>query len=144
MEESAGFLVDTNVISEPLRPHPSAAVLGWFGEQSPADLYIASLTLGELLRGAWKLPESRRKEDLLDWLSGDLTHQFQGRILPFDEASATLWGEWMGASDRAGRPLPAADAQIASIAASRSLTMVTRNTRDFSRFPVTIVNPFAT
>lgn len=136
------FLLDTNVISETIRTEPEAAVLRWLEAQVPSELFLASQTIGELIRGACKLPGSAKQRRLLQWIENDLTHQFEGRIVPFDDHAARFWGRLMGDGDRAGRTPAAADAQIAAVALVRSLTLVTRNTRDFSTLGVDLVNPW--
>lgn len=136
------FLLDTNVVSETMRPRPSAQVLDWLAHQTTRDLFLAALTIGELVRGARKVGDATKRQRYTNWIETDLTRQFQGRILPFDEAAARLWGEMMGDGDRTGRPPAAADAQIASIARARDLTIVTRNVKDFERLGVALLNPW--
>ena len=109
------FLLDTNVISETFKPRPAARVIAWFSYQRSDDLFLASMSLGELVRG---------------------------RILPFDQEAAMIWGEIMGDGDRTGRPKPTGDAQIAAVARRHHLTLVTRNTRDFTGMDVALLDPW--
>lgn len=136
------FLLDTNVISEIVRPKPAQHVLEWIETQTPSDLFLASQTIGELVRGARKVKERARRERFESWIMKDLTLQFEDRILPFDSAAARIWGKLMGDGDRAGRTPSAAYAQIAAVVIHRGLTLVTRNVRDFEHFDLRLLNPW--
>ena len=134
------FLIDTNVVSETFRPRPAPRVLEWVRRQMANDLFLAAMSLGELVRGARGVKDRVQRERLARWINHDLATQFQGRILPFDREAAVIWGAIMGEGDRAGRPKPMADAQIAAVALRNGLT---RNIRDFKDMGVTLVNPWA-
>jgi predicted nucleic acid-binding protein len=136
------FLLDTNVVSELVRARPEPRVLDWLEAQSPLELFLASPTVGELLRGAHKVADDARRKRFEQWIEDDLCRQFEGRILPFDEPAARLWGRLMGEGDRNGRTPPAADAQIAAIAIDRGLALATRNVRDFASFDLEVLNPW--
>lgn len=136
------YLLDTNVISETVRVAPEPRVLGWLAARSPEDLFLAAQTIGELVRGAHKVKEEARRQRFEKWILEDLAGQFDGRVLPFDEAAARLWGRLMGDGDRSGRTPPAADAQIAAVAMDRGLVLVTRNVRDFAPFDLDLLNPW--
>ena len=136
------FLIDTNVISETLKVHPESKVIGWLGDQKASDLFLASMSLGELVRGALRARDKTKRERFTRWIVHDLAAQFHGRILPFDQEAAMIWGEIMGEGDRLGRPKPMADAQIAAVARRHNLTLVTRNTRDFIDMNVAILDPW--
>ena len=136
------FLLDTNVVSETVKPKPETRVLGWLEAQTPAELFLAAQTIGELVRGARKVKEMARRERFEQWIEQDLTDQFEGRVLPFDGPAAILWGRLMGDGDRTNRPPAAADAQIAAVAIHHDLTLVTRNVKDFERFDMTLLNPW--
>lgn len=137
-----GFLLDTNVISETVRPRPEPRVLRWIRNQAPRDLFLSAVTLGELVRGSLKLPDPSRSQRYRHWIRHDLARQFDQRILAFDEPAAIRWGEIMAAGDRSGEPRPALDAQIAAIAGRYDLVLATRNVKDFQRMGVTLVNPW--
>jgi len=137
------FLLDTNVVSETIRPRPEQRVLDWIAEQTPAALFIAAQTIGELMRGARKVRDESRRERLEVWIERDLARQFAERILPFDGPVAVIWGRLMGDGDRMGRTPAAADAQIAAVAIHHELVLVSRNVRDFDRFDVKLLNPWA-
>ena len=136
------FLLDTNVVSETVRPRPDRTVLQWIESQSPVDLFLAAQTIGELVRGARKVREHARRERFERWIEHDLARQFDGRILPFDASTATVWGRLMGDGDRAGRRPSAADAQIAAAAIQHDLTLVTRNVKDFRSFDIPLLDPW--
>ena len=135
-------LLDTNVLSELVRPVPAPRVLAWVARCNPTSLYLSAVTLGKLTRGVSKLPAGRRRSQLTRWLDDDLLRQFAGRVLPFDDRAATCWGRLMADSDRKGLPRAALDAQIAATALRYELRLVTRNTIDFQGTGVTIVNPW--
>ena len=136
------FLLDTNVISETVKPRPDKTVLNWIESQIPRDLFLAAQTIGELVRGARKVRERARRERFERWIEQDLTRQFDGRILPFDASTAAIWGRLMGDGDRAGRRPFAADAQIAAAAFQHDLTLATRNVKDFRSFDIRLLDPW--
>ena len=136
------FLLDTNVVSETVRPRPDKTVLDWIEAQVPSDLFLAAQTIGELVRGARKVRAQARRERFERWIEQDLARQFDGRVVPFDGHTATVWGRLMGDGDRAGRPPATADAQIAAVAIHHELVLVTRNVRDFARFDIQLLNPW--
>ena len=136
------FLLDTNIVSETTRPRPDITVLNWIENQAPSDLYLAALTIGELVRGARKVKEQARRERFERWIEQDLSRQFDGRVLAFDGRSATIWGRLMGDGDRIGRPPAAADAQIAAVAIQHELILVTRNVKDFMNFELRLIDPW--
>lgn len=136
------FLIDTSVVSETVRPKPEPKVLAWVEQRNPAELFLASPTVGELMRGARKIKEEARTNTYERWIENDLSEQFEGRILPFDDKAARIWGRLMGDGDRKGLTPAAADAQIAAIAIEHGLVLVTRNVRDFQNFDLAITNPW--
>ena len=136
------FLVDTNVISETLKSRPNAKVIDWLGDQRPNDLYLASVSLGELVRGARQAKDKTKRERFERWIDHELAAQFDGRILPFDREAALIWGEIVGDGDRLGRPKSMADAQIAAVARRHNLIVATRNARDFTDMDVALFDPW--
>lgn len=138
----SGFLLDTNVVSELFLPKPNAQVVAWLSAQVPESLFLSTMTISELMRGASKLGGTQRGTRLKRWISQDIATQFENRILDFDQRSVLCWGEMMGTDDRAGSSLPSADAQIASVALVNKLTVVTRNIKDLERMLDIVVNPF--
>lgn len=138
----AGFLLDTNVVSEIMRMAPEPAVLRWIADRQAAELFISAATLGELVRGVARLPAGRRRTALKQWIETDLRLHFEDRVLPFDESAAVIWGNLLADGDRIGRPRPVVDAQIAATAIRFDAKLVTRNADDFADFPVEIIDPW--
>ena len=137
-----GFVLDTNVVSELIRPKPDAKVLHWISRRQASELFLAAVSLGEIIRGVARLPDGPRRSRLESWVSELLPRQFAGRILAFDQRAAVIWGELMGAADRAGRPRAAADAQIAATALRHEMALVTRNTADFEGMIPALLKPW--
>jgi predicted nucleic acid-binding protein len=135
------YLLDTNIISNVIRPQPSRALLAWLGAQRDQDLFIASLTIGEIQRGIWEMPAGKKRSALDVWFAGPEGPRtlFSGRTLPFDERAAVLWARLMADGKTAGRPRNALDMIIASVAAANDCTVVTDNARDFAGLD--IINP---
>ncbi|TVQ38147.1 MAG: type II toxin-antitoxin system VapC family toxin [Geminicoccaceae bacterium] len=127
------YLLDTNVISEVVKPAPSPAVLAWMAAQRDEELFIASLTLAELWRGILEKPRGKKRTALEAWFNGAAGPRalFQGRILPFDERAALIWARLMAEGRRAGRPRSALDMIIAAVAGANDCVVVTANARDF-------------
>ncbi len=137
------YLIDTNVISETFKPRPEPRVIDWIGRQVAHDLFLASISLGELVRGVRRMKDGERRKRFERWIDHDLAAQFQSRILPFDREAAVIWGDIMGDGDRTGRPKPMVDAQIAAVALRHGLTLITHNIRDFAGMEVGTLDPWA-
>lgn len=127
------YLLDTNIISDLIKPVRPPALVGWAAAQADDDLFIASMTLAEIRRGLLRLPAGRRRRDLESWFNGPDGPQatFTGRILPFDEAAALIWARLMVEGDATGRPRNSADMVIAAVAEAHRCVIVTCNERDF-------------
>lgn len=136
------FLLDTCVIFEIIRPNPSRKVIQWIENEDENKFFISVLTFGELHKGIEKLVESKRKEDLHDWVENDLKERFINRTLNIDLQVAMLWGKIQGIAARSGRTMPAIDAFIAATGAAHHLTVVTRNTADMEASGVSLCNPW--
>ncbi len=139
MARPAGYLLDTNVISETVRARPDANVMRWLDSLQPEQLHVSVLSLGEIRKGALMVADAARRDKLLDWLENDLAQWFESRVLPVDAAVAAQWAALMA---DAGQPLPAIDSLLAATAAQADLVMATRNLRDFDRLGVRVVNPW--
>jgi predicted nucleic acid-binding protein len=140
---SAGItILDTNVISEPMQPSPSAAVLAWWAQQQPGAMFITSVTVAEILYGIELLPHGKRRAALLAGAERMFGKVLAGRILPFDEDAARSFPEIAFRRRAQGRPIADFDAQIAAIAHSRGAILATRNTADFEGCGVRLVNPW--
>ena len=133
------FLVDTNVLSELVRPRADERVAEWVRSAPVAGLFVSVLTLGEIRNGAERLPGGLRKERLRLWLERDVATLFQGRVLPIDSAVADRWGRLLAA---ARRTLPAIDSLIAATALVHGLRLVTRNRADYSFPGLEVLDPW--
>jgi predicted nucleic acid-binding protein len=136
------YLLDTCLLSELRKPDPDANVVTWINSIDEARLFIGAVTLGEIQKGIVKLEESKRKRAFQVWLEQDLMERFKGRVLVIDSNVALEWGSLQGRFARLGRPLPVIDSLIAATAICHNLTLVTRNTVDFDRLPVKLLNPW--
>ena len=136
------YLLDTCVVSELSRPRPDAGVVAWMSETDVASLHLSAITIGEVRRGALRLPAGKRRTSLSDW-SERLRQSFAGRVLPIDEPVALRWAEAAARAEQSGRPGSFADGLIAATALERGLTLVTRNVTDFEPFGVSLLNPWA-
>ena len=136
------ILLDTNVLSELMRPAPSAAVENWIGLQPVASIFISAITEAELRYGLALLPEGRRQVQLLAKIEAMLAEDFAGRILPFDSPAASAYADIAVMRRRSGRPISQADAQIAAIASSRGASRATRNMNDFLDCGIDVVDPW--
>ena len=134
------FLVDTNVFSEPVKPKPDAKVVAWL-RQHESEIYVSTITIGEIRRGIERLPNGRRKTQLRAWLLA-LCDCMKGRILSFNTSTAHVWGQLKAGWDRAGVAIPSLDSQLAATAQRHQLTLVTRNSADFRKTGVKLLNPF--
>jgi len=133
------YLIDTNVISEIVRPKPNQKVLNWFETVPNQSIYISVLTLGEIRKGIEKIELRERKEKLKLWLENELLTWFENRILPIDAQIADRWGQLQAQEKHL---LPAIDSLIAATALHHNLCIVTRNEQDF-KFPLLqVVNPW--
>lgn len=135
------FLLDTNIISNVTKPNPSASLVAWMERQQSKDLFIGSLTLGEIRRGILEKPAGRKRKELEAWFSGpDGPQAFFGqRVLAFDDRAAMIWAQLMADGTAAGRPRSGTDMVIASIAVANDCVIVTDNEKHF--FGMTVINP---
>ena len=136
------FLLDTNVVSELTRPRPDDRVAAWLGSVSEVDLFLSVVTVAELRRGAVSLPHGRRRARIETWIAEDLVARFSTRLLPIDLAVAERWGDLIAQSIRTGANMATMDGFIAATAFVHSLTLVTRNVRDFAWCEVPIHDPW--
>lgn len=134
------FLVDTNVFSELAKRNPDASVVGWL-RANESDLYVSTVTIGEIRRGIELLPSGVRKTRLRAWLQA-LCTSMKGRVLSYNTSTAHVWGQMKAKCDGAGIRLASLDSQIAATAKRFELTLVTRNTTDFEKTGVKLFNPF--
>lgn len=132
------YLLDTNIISNVVKPQPSQSLLSWMADQRDENLFISSLTLAEIRRGILEKPHGTKRAALDAWFSGPEGPQalFAGRILPFDERAALLWAALMAQAKAAGRPPSALDTIVAAVAGANECVVVTHNEKDFVDLPV--------
>lgn len=135
------YLLDTNIVSNVVKPRPSDSLLAWMAAQRDEDLFIASLTLAKIRRGILQQPVGRKRAGLDAWFAGPEGPQalFAGRILPFEVGAALVWARFMAEAKAAGRPRNALDMIIAAVAVAHECVVVTDNEKDFAGFQ--IVNP---
>lgn len=125
------FLLDTNVVSEWVKPQPDRAVIAWLDEVDEDRVFLSVVTLTELRFGIACLPVGKRRKRLEEWLDQELILRFEGRILNIDPAVANACGELLARREAAGRPLEAMDGYLAATADQHGLRLVTRNDSDF-------------
>lgn len=135
------YLLDTNILSETIRPHPHENVQKWLTEIPPASLFISVLTLGEIRKGVEKVADPQRKNHLLFWLEEELPRWFGENILPIDGEVADRWGYLTSLLTRPHQ-LTAIDTLLAATALAHNLKMVTRNVKDFDVPGLEVYNPF--
>ena len=138
----SGFLLDTNCISELVRPNPHPRVLAWMETTDERLLYLSVLTLGEIRKGVAGLAQGKRRTQLETWLQVDLKTRFSGRIFPIDFAIADRWGLLAMEAKRKGKALAIIDGLLAATALHYNLTVVSRNTGDFTSTQVEVLNPW--
>ena len=136
------ILLDTNVISEPLRKAPEARVVQWIDEQPLETLYLSAITVAELRYGVASLPTGKRRNGLHDSLETRVLPLFAGRVLAFDLAASQIYADLMSKTRAAGFTISAADGYIAATAASSGMTVATRDTAAFDAAGVPVVNPW--
>jgi predicted nucleic acid-binding protein len=138
------YLLDTNIISNAIKPVPPPALADWMSAQTDQDLFVSAMTVAEIQRGVLERPAGRKRRELEDWFSGrnGPPALFAGRILAFDEGAAFVWAKLMAEGTAKGRPRSAIDMIVAAIAEANDCVVVTDNERDFAG--LTIVNPMRT
>ena len=137
-----GFLLDTNIISEFVRPRPDPRVIAWADGLDETLLFLSVLTLGEIRKGVASLRSASRRAELDAWLVSNLRLRFADRILAIDEAVADRWGQIAGKALSRRNPLPVIDGLLAATALHYNLTLVTRNTKDVAPTGVPVFNPW--
>ncbi len=135
------YLLDTNVISETIRPQPNINVYRWFKNLPSESLFISVLTLGEIRRGIEKLEDGKKKRQLILWIEEEIPCWFSENIVPIDREIAERWG-YMTVPMRQHHHLTAIDTLLAATALTRNLKIVTRNVKDFDIPGLAVFNPF--
>lgn len=137
------ILLDTNVVSEPLRPTPSAHVIEWIDAQPIETLFLSAITVAELRAGITLLPVGKRRTDLHENLEKRVLPLFAGRILPFDMACTQAYAELIAKTRATGVAVITADAYIAAIAVANGFAVATRDTRPFEAAGAAVINPWS-
>ncbi|HEX9595469.1 MAG TPA: type II toxin-antitoxin system VapC family toxin [Anaerolineales bacterium] len=135
------IVLDTNVVSEAMKPQAASLVVRWLDEQPAETLFLSSVTVAELLFGIGALPDGRRKQGLTTVLDGLLT-LFEGRILAFDTSAARRYADLAVAARNAGNGFPTPDGYIAAIAAAQGFAVATRDVSAFRAAGVATINPW--
>ncbi len=136
------ILIDTNIVSEIMRPEPAQSVLSWINGQNSSTLHVSTITIAEIGYGLRVMPDGKRRRQLRDRFEKFIAEGFEQRIVVFDEHAARIYPEIMGRRREIGRPLGLPDGQIASIAHANRFTLATHNTCDFEECRVELINPF--
>lgn len=137
------IVLDTNVVSELMKPLPSAIVLQWVASRDGMSLYTTSVTQAEILHGVLSLPTGRRRKAIEAAAEAMFKEDFAGRVLAFDSEAARPYAEVVGERRRRGRPISQFDAQIAAIARAAGATLATHNLKDFEHCGIGVVDPWA-
>jgi predicted nucleic acid-binding protein len=136
------IVLDTNVLSEMLRPEPDARALEWLAAQPRAALFTTTITRGELLYGVRLLAEGRRKSSLLAAVEAIFDQDLAGQVLSFDTHAADAYAEIAASRKTAGKPVSQFDAMIAAITKSRGASLATRNVKDFVQCGIDVIDPW--
>ena len=136
------IILDTNVISEPLRPVPEARVIEWIDAQALETLYLSAITVAELRFGMASLPVGKRRAGLQESLEKQILPLFARRVLPFDMAASQAYGKLMAKAQAAGLAIGMADGYIAAIAVANSMMVATRDTGPFEAVGIEVINPW--
>ena len=136
------FLLDTNAVSEWVKPRPNPGLIAWMEAADEDRIFISVVSLAELRYGVERMPTGRRRSRLEQWLRNELPLRFESRILPVDTEVAEAWGKIVSRSEAAGRPIGAVDAFLAATAETHQMTLVTRNVSDF-RLLKAVLNPWS-
>lgn len=138
-----GFLLDTNIVSELMKPRPSRKVVAWVEGTAEALMHLSVITIGEVRKGIDLLSDDApRRAALQSWLDRDVRIRFAGRLLAFDDSVAERWGQLEALAKKRRLTLPTIDAQLAATALHHGLTFVTRNTADIAPTGVPVFDPW--
>lgn len=136
------ILLDTNVVSEPLRQSPEARVVAWIDAQPLETLFLSAVTVAELRAGVALMPAGKRRAGLQENLEKRVLPLFAGRVLPFDLATTKAYAQLMTKARASGLSIATADGYIAAIAAASGFAVATRDTQPFEAAGITVINPW--
>lgn len=136
------IILDTNIVSEFMRPKPDTNVIAWLNHQHSSQLFLTSITIAEISYGLYVHPDGKRKNQLKNQFELFTKKAFSHRILDFTEDAAKVYARIMGESKLSGHPMSVPDGQIAAITLTNGFVLATRNTKDFENCQVELINPF--
>jgi tRNA(fMet)-specific endonuclease VapC len=136
------WLLDTCAISELVSRQPNKKVVEWIDDMKSESLYLSVITIGEIRKGVEKLPDSKRRDAIHNWLTEDLCLRFKDRIMPLDVDVLLTWGILIGRLEKEGRSMSAIDSLIAATVLHHDFILVTRNEEHFLGSKVRIHNPW--
>ncbi|HEX4076335.1 MAG TPA: type II toxin-antitoxin system VapC family toxin [Candidatus Acidoferrales bacterium] len=136
------FLLDTNVVSEWVKPQPDPNVLQWFAQVDEDSVWLSVITFAELRLGVERMAAGRRRTALAAWLENDLPARFEGRIIGIGLGIADAWGKCMARCAKQGRAVGAMDGFLGAMVLAQGFTLVTRNTEDFAPLGIPVLNPW--
>jgi predicted nucleic acid-binding protein len=136
------YVLDTNVVSEWVKPRPDPRLIQWLDDVDEDQVFLSVISLAEIRRGIELMPLGLRRDRLTTWLVDELPIRFQSRVLAIDEAVADAWGFITARAQRSGIGLDTMDAFLAATAGVHGMTLVTRNTSDFQRLGISLLNPW--
>ncbi len=136
------ILLDTNVVSEPLRPAPDARLIAWLDAQALETLHLSAMTVAELRAGVALLPAGRRRDRLRDAIEREVLPSFAGRVLPFDLTCTRAYAEILATVRQAGSGIDTADAVVAAIASANGLIVATRDAGPFQAAGLQVIDPW--
>lgn len=136
------YLLDTCVLSEFTHREPDSNLMTWLDSVDESLLYLSVITLGEIQRGIMRLPDSRRKNELVRWMNTGITERFAQRILSINSQTMFIWGGFTARLEKNGQPMPVMDSLIAATTIEHNLILVTRNVSDFTHCGVQFINPW--
>lgn len=137
------IILDTNVISELMKPAPNVAVTEWISAQQPTKLAVSSIAIAEIQRGIFLLPNGKRRDNLQTSFTAFIDDAFLGRIFSFDENAAYIYGKIAASRKQAGYTVDAVDLMIAAIVKQNNASIATRNIKDFAGCEINIINPWS-
>ncbi|MEL7894126.1 type II toxin-antitoxin system VapC family toxin [Vreelandella neptunia] len=136
------IILDTNILSELMRPSPNMRVVNWLNAEEPLGVTITAITVAEILYGIERLPDGKRKQRFAQLAAEMFEEDFTERILPFDEVAAAYYATLVADSERSGRIVHSADAQTAAICQQHKAQLATRNVKDFEHLGISIIDPW--
>ena len=136
------YILDTNIISELINTNPNPKVLNFLNTLKEKDIYLSSITIGEIYFGIQKLPQGKKQKKLLTWVEEQLLPRFHNKIIDIDTEVMLQWAVLTNILKTKGTPLPIIDSLIGATCLARKFTLVTRNEKDFKHIGIKIINPF--